>query len=123
MGTNTMQEVLIIHDTEDYGLMKHKIQDLIDDKIIDFNSPEKSHMANVMYHQKGRNERNLYVEAVLQQRRKPDVHKRQSIRINISLAQALQILLRILALPLLAINSMRVAHTISIVLDMTIIID
>src|SRR3954466_10693647 len=85
-----MQDV----DTEDCGSLKHKIQDLIDDKIIDFNSPEKPHMANAMYNQKGRNERNLSVEAVPQQRSKQGAPKRQFTKINMSLAQALQHLLR-----------------------------
>src|SRR4051812_43170249 len=35
------------HNTDDCGPLKHKIQDLIDDKIIDFNAPEKPPMANI----------------------------------------------------------------------------
>src|SRR3954468_19763662 len=34
------------HDTEDCGPLKHRIQDLIGDDIIKFNSLEKPHMAN-----------------------------------------------------------------------------
>src|SRR3954463_1041398 len=52
-------------DTEDCGPLKHRIQDLIDDKIIDFNSPEKTHMANAMYNQEGRDKCNQHVGAVL----------------------------------------------------------
>src|SRR4051812_39639942 len=36
------------HDTEDCGPLKHKIQDLIDNKIIDFNSTGGPYMANTM---------------------------------------------------------------------------
>src|SRR3954464_2626341 len=53
------------HDTEDCGPLKHRIQDLIDDKICDFNSPEEPHMADAVHNQKGRNERNQSVGAVL----------------------------------------------------------
>src|SRR4051812_32531977 len=79
------------HDTEDCWQLKHKIQDLIDDKIIDFNSPKEPHMANAGYNLKG----NQSVGTIListpapQQRRNPDVPKRQFTKINMSLAQAL----------------------------------
>src|SRR3954462_4643836 len=53
------------HDTEDCGPLKHKIQDLIDDKVIDFNSPEEPHMANAGYNRKGRNEPNQSVGTIL----------------------------------------------------------
>src|SRR3954471_23813306 len=83
------------HDTEDCGPLKHKIQDLIDDKIIGFNSPEKPLMANIVHNPKGRNEHNLSAGAFpQQQRRKPDAPKRQFTKINMSLAQALQHLLK-----------------------------
>src|SRR4051812_45077488 len=88
------------HDTEDCGPLKHMIQDLIDCKIIDFNSPEKPHMANTGYNRKGRNELNQSVGTIPistlapQQRRKSDTSKRQFTKINMSLAQALQHLLR-----------------------------
>ena len=36
------------HDTEDCGPLKHRIQDLIDEKIIDFGPPEEPHKANAM---------------------------------------------------------------------------
>ncbi|XP_058734931.1 uncharacterized protein LOC131606841 [Vicia villosa] len=89
------------HDTEYCGPLKHRIQDLIDDKIIDFNSHEEPHMANVVHNQKGRNERNQTVGAVListsvpQQQRKPETPKRQLTKINMSLDQALRHLLKI----------------------------
>src|SRR3954467_11073867 len=67
------------HDTEDCGPLKHMIQDLIDCKIIDFNSPEKPHMANTGYNRKGRNEPNQSVGTILtftpQQRHKSDTSK------------------------------------------------
>src|SRR3954463_11774673 len=70
------------HDTEDCGPLKHKIQDLIDDKIIDFNAPEEPPMANIVHNLKGRNEHNLSVGAFpQQQRRKPDAPKRQFTKI------------------------------------------
>src|SRR3954464_12253292 len=71
------------HDTEDCGPLKHKIQDLIDDKIIDFNSPEEPHMANAGYNRKGHNEPNQSVGTIListpvqQQRCKSDAPRRQ----------------------------------------------
>src|SRR4051812_9597103 len=64
------------HDTKDCWQLKHKIQDLIDEKIIDFNSPEELHLANVLHNWKSRNEHNqtvgtiLISTLVLQQRRK-----------------------------------------------------
>src|SRR3954463_6110525 len=79
------------HDTNDCWLLKNKIQDLINDKIIDFNSPEEPHMANP----KGRNEHNPSIGAFPQQQRcKPNAPKRQFTKINMSLAQALQQLLK-----------------------------
>ena len=36
------------HDTEDCGPLKHRIQDLIDEKIIDFGPPEEPHKAIAM---------------------------------------------------------------------------
>src|SRR4051812_9020426 len=89
------------HDTEDCGPLKHKIQDLIDDKIIDFNSPEEPHMANVGYNRKGRNEPNQSVGTTListpvpQQRRKSHAPRRQFTKINMTLAQALRHLLKL----------------------------
>src|SRR3954467_11756158 len=53
------------HDTEDCGPFKHKIQDLIDDKTIEFHSPEEPHMANTGYNWKGRNEPNQSVGTTL----------------------------------------------------------
>src|SRR3954463_9480101 len=83
------------HDTEDCWQLKHKIQDLIDEKIIGFNSHEKPPMANIMHNPKGCNEHNLSAGAFpQQQRRKPDTTKRQFKKINMSLAQALQHLLK-----------------------------
>src|SRR3954470_5135052 len=88
------------HDTEDCGPLKHKIQDLIDDKIIDFHSPEEPHMANVGHNRKGRNEPNQSVGIIListpvqQQRHKTDTPKRQFAKINMTLAEALQQLLK-----------------------------
>ncbi|XP_058739769.1 uncharacterized protein LOC131611966 [Vicia villosa] len=89
------------HDTEHCGPLKDKIQDLINDKITNFNSPEGPHMTDVAHNQKGLNERNQFVRAVListpapQQRRKPDAPKRQFTKIKMTLAHALQHLLKI----------------------------
>src|SRR4051812_127468 len=88
------------HDTEDCGPLKHKIQDLIDDKTIDFHSPEEPHMTNTGYNWKGRNEPNQPVGTIListpvqQQRHKTDTPKRQFAKINMTLAEALQQLLK-----------------------------
>src|SRR4051812_9012314 len=71
------------HDTNDCWLLKNKIQDLIDDKIIDFNSPEEPHMANTGNNRKGHNEPNQSVGTIListpvpQQRCKSDTPRRQ----------------------------------------------
>src|SRR4051812_36815664 len=88
------------HDTEDCGPLKHKIQDLIDDKTIDFHSLEEPHMTNTGYNWKGRNEPNQPVGTIListpvqQQRHKTDTPKRQFTKINMPLSQALQYLLK-----------------------------
>src|SRR3954462_15207895 len=88
------------HDTEDCGPLKHMIQDLIDCKIIDVISPEKPHMANTGYNRKSHNEPNQSVGTILtftpvpQQGHKSDTPKRQSAKINMTLAEALQQLLK-----------------------------
>src|SRR4051812_15133723 len=88
------------HDTKDCWQLMNKTQDLIDKKIIDFNSLEELHLTNVVHNRKGLNEHNQTVGTIListpvpQQRRKSDVPKRQFTKINISLAQALQHLLK-----------------------------
>ncbi|XP_058784004.1 uncharacterized protein LOC131658761 [Vicia villosa] len=80
------------HDTEDCGPLKHNIQYLIDERIIDFKTPEEPHMADTVHHQKGYNEHNQSVGAVListlapQQQIKLDAPKRQFTNINMSLA-------------------------------------
>src|SRR3954469_1239120 len=88
------------HDTEDCGPLKHMIQDLIDCNIIDVISPEKPHMANTRYNRKGHNEPNQSVGTILtftpvpQQGHKSDTPKRQFAKINMTLAEALQQLLK-----------------------------
>src|SRR4051812_16820170 len=88
------------HDTKDCWQLKHKIQDLIDEKVVDFNSHEEPHLTNAVYNRKVRNEHNQSVRTIListpvpQQRRKLDAPRRQFIDINMSLAQALQHLLK-----------------------------
>ncbi|XP_058728109.1 uncharacterized protein LOC131599884 [Vicia villosa] len=70
------------HDTKDCGPLKHKIQDLIDENIIDFDSPEEPRMTKVVYNRKGRNEHNQSVRTFListpvpQQRCKSDTPRR-----------------------------------------------
>src|SRR4051812_41183532 len=82
------------HDIEDCWQLKHKIQDLIDDKIIDFNSPKEPHLTNVVHNRKSRNEHNQSVGTILisapvpQRRRKSDTPRRQFTKINMSMAQA-----------------------------------
>src|SRR4051812_45620745 len=53
------------HDTKDCWQPKHKIQDLINEKIIDFNSPEELHLTNGEHNRKGRNEHNQSMGKIL----------------------------------------------------------
>src|SRR3954470_11408186 len=46
------------HDTKDCWQLKHKIQDLIDEKVVDFNSHEEPHLTNAVHNRKVRNEHN-----------------------------------------------------------------